>query len=165
MRQTAPPSGNRGIPHLGPFFLAPPPTPSPVAITFRSPRTTLEPRPTPLPHGRRYQNVDRALQATSYPYITDRQPGRRPMGITGCFFTFKTNFGLCSLMRSKIIVHLDSAPVTFLPYRIRPILAKKADAVLDQYLGGGLIQHSTSPYSSPMVTIPRKYGGVRVPIN
>ena len=29
----------------------------------------------------------------------------------------------------------------------------------------GLIQHSTSPYSSPMVAIPKKDGGVRITIN
>ena len=81
------------------------------------------------------------------------------------FSTSKTDFGSCSLIPFKISVPPDSAPVTSRPYRINPILAKKADAVLDQYLAAGLIQHSTSPYSSPMVAIPKKDGGVRITIN
>ena len=40
-----------------------------------------------------------------------------------------------------------------------------ADAVLDQYLAAGLIQHSTSPYFSPKVAIPKKDGGVRKTIS
>ena len=81
------------------------------------------------------------------------------------FSTSKTDSGSCSLMPFKIIVPPDSEPVTSRPYRINPILAKKADAVLDQYLAAGLIQHSTSPSSSPMVAIPKKDGGVRITIN
>ena len=81
------------------------------------------------------------------------------------FSTSKTDFGSCSLMPFKITVPPDSEPVTSRPYRINPILAKKADAVPDQYLAAGLIQHSTSPYSSPMVAIPKKDGGVRITIN
>ena len=81
------------------------------------------------------------------------------------FSTSKTDFGSCSLMPFKITVPPDSEPVTSRLYRINPILAKKADAVLDQYLAAGLIQHSTSPYSSPMVAIPKKDGGVRITIN
>ena len=81
------------------------------------------------------------------------------------FSTSKTDFGSCSLMPFKITVPPNSEPVTSRPYSINPILTKKADAVLDQYLAAGLIQHSTSPYSSPMVAIPKKDGGVRITIN
>ena len=58
-----------------------------------------------------------------------------------------------------------SAPVTSRPHRINPILAKEADATLNKYLAAGLIQHSTSPYSSPPVVIPKKSGGVRITVN
>ena len=81
------------------------------------------------------------------------------------FSTSETDFGSCSLIPFKTCVPPDSAPVTSRPYRINPILAKKADAVLDQYLAAGLIQHSTSPYSSPMVVIPKKHGTVRITVN
>ena len=39
------------------------------------------------------------------------------------------------------------------------------DATLKQYLAAGLIQHSTSPYSSPPVVISKKSGGVRITVN
>ena len=47
----------------------------------------------------------------------------------------------------------------------KPILAKEVDATLNQYLAVGLIQHSTSPYSSPLVVIPKNSGGVRITVN
>ena len=42
------------------------------------------------------------------------------------------------------------------------VAAKEVDATLNQYLAGDLILHSTSPYSSPVVVIPTKSGGVRI---
>ena len=81
------------------------------------------------------------------------------------FFTSKTDFGSCSLKPFEISVPEGSAPVTSLPHRINPFLAKEVDATLNQYLTAGLIQHSTSPYSSPLVVIPKKSGGVRITVN
>ena len=43
---------------------------------------------------------------------------------------------------------------------MNPIIAKKAAAVIDQYLTAGLIQHSTSSYPSPMVAIPKNDGSI-----
>ena len=81
------------------------------------------------------------------------------------FSTSKTDFGSCSLMPFEISVPEGSAPVTSRPHRINPILAREVDATLNQYLAAGLIQHSTSPYSSPLVVIPKKSGGVRITVN
>ena len=39
------------------------------------------------------------------------------------------------------------------------------DTILDEYLAAGPTQHSTSPYSSPVVIIPTKSGGIRLTIN
>ena len=83
----------------------------------------------------------------------------------GVFSTSKPDFGSCTLIPFPIFIPPDSAPVFSRPYWINPILAKKADAVLDQYLAAGLIQHSTSPYASPMVAISRKDGNVRIMVN
>lgn len=44
-------------------------------------------------------------------------------------------------------------------------LAKKMDVNLNQYLAAGLIQHSTSPHSSPVMVFPKKSGGVRITDN
>ena len=68
-------------------------------------------------------------------------------------------------MPFEIFVPEGSAPVIFRPHRINPTLAKEVDAILNQYLAAGLIQHSTSPYSSPLVVIPKKSGGVWITVN
>ena len=68
-------------------------------------------------------------------------------------------------MPFNISVPEGSAPVTSRPHRINPILGKEVDATLNQYLAAGLIQHSTSPYSSPLVVVPKKSGGVRITVN
>ena len=81
------------------------------------------------------------------------------------FSTSKTDFGFCSLMPFEISVPEGSAPVTSRPHNINPILAKAVDATLSQYLAAGLIQHSTSQYSSPLVIIPKKSGGVRITVD
>ena len=78
--------------------------------------------------------------------------------------TSKTDFWPCFLMPFEISVPEESAPVTSRPHRMNPILAKEVDATLIQYLATGLIQHSTSPNSSPLVVIPNKSGGVRITV-
>ena len=77
----------------------------------------------------------------------------------------KTDFGSCPLMPFEISVPEGSTPVTSRPLRINPILAKEVDATLNQYLTAGLIQHSSSPCSSPLMAIPKKSGGVRITVN
>lgn len=84
---------------------------------------------------------------------------------TDVFSESPTDLGSCSLLPFKITVPPDSAPVTSKPYRMNPLVAKRVDAVLDEYLAAGLIQHSNSPYSSPIVVIPKKSGGIRITIN
>ena len=64
-----------------------------------------------------------------------------------------------------ISVPEGNAAVTPRPHRINPILAKEVEATLDQYLAAGLIQHSTCPYSIPLVAIPKKSVRVRVTVN
>ena len=44
-------------------------------------------------------------------------------------------------------------------------MVKEVDATLNQYFAAGLIQYSISPYSSPLVVIPKKPGGVWVTVN
>ena len=39
------------------------------------------------------------------------------------------------------------------------------DSTLNQYLAAELILHSNSPYSSPLVVIPNKYGIVRITVS
>ena len=55
-----------------------------------------------------------------------------------------------------------SAHIASRTHRTNLIIAKEVDATLDQYLAAGPIQRSTAPYSSPLVVIPKKSGGVRI---
>ncbi|CAB1103025.1 unnamed protein product [Ectocarpus sp. CCAP 1310/34] len=45
------------------------------------------------------------------------------------------------------------------------LVGKKVDAILDQYLAAGLIQHSQSPWASPLVVMPKKDGNLRLTVN
>ena len=68
-------------------------------------------------------------------------------------------------MPFEISVQERGDPVTSRPHCINPILTKEVDATLNQYLAAGLIQLSTSPYSSPLVVIPKKSGRVKITVN
>ena len=59
----------------------------------------------------------------------------------------------------------ETQPIQSRPYRLNPVLSKQVDAILDSYLAAGLIQHSTSPWSSPLVCVPKKSGGIRITVN
>ena len=77
------------------------------------------------------------------------------------FTQSKTDLIFCFFTPFEISVPEGSVPVTSRPHRINPILAKEVDATLNQYLVAGLIQHSTSPCSSPLTGISEKSEGVR----
>ena len=81
------------------------------------------------------------------------------------FSTSKADLGSCSLMPFESSVPEGSAPVTSRPHRLNPILAKEVDAALNQYHAAGLIQHSTSPFSIPLVVIPKRSGGAKITVN
>ena len=56
-------------------------------------------------------------------------------------------------------------PIQSCPYRLNLVLSKQVDAILDSYLAAGLIQHSASPWSSPLVCVPKKSSGIRITVN
>ena len=55
--------------------------------------------------------------------------------------------------------------MTSRPYRINLLLSKQVDTIFNLYLAAGLIQHSSSPFSDPLVVIPKKNGGVKLNFN
>ena len=81
------------------------------------------------------------------------------------FSPSKLDCGECSLRPFEIKVSPGTQPIQSRPYRLNPILSKQADAILDSYLAAGLIQHPTSPWSSPLVCVPKKSGGIRITVN
>ena len=81
------------------------------------------------------------------------------------FSKSKKDFGSFFLMPFEILVPEGSASVTSRPRSINPILAEEIEATLNQHLAAGLVQHSTSPYLSPLVVIPKGSGSVRITVN
>ena len=55
----------------------------------------------------------------------------------------------------KIKVPSGTHPIQLRPYILNPVFSKQIDAILDSYLAAGLIQHSTSPWSSPLYVFQR----------
>ena len=81
------------------------------------------------------------------------------------FPSSKLDYGACSLQPFEIKVPPGTHPVQSRPYKLNPVLSKQVDAILDSYLTAGLIQHSTSPWSSPLVCVPKQSGGIRITVN
>ena len=48
------------------------------------------------------------------------------------------------------------------PLQTYPSLLQAGRRHLDSYIAAGLIQHPTSPWSSPLVCVPKKLGGIRI---
>ena len=81
------------------------------------------------------------------------------------FSSSKLDYGECSLRPFEIKVPPRTLPFQSRPYILNPVLSKQADAILDSYLAAGLIQHSTSPWSSRLMCVPKKSGGIRITVN
>ena len=81
------------------------------------------------------------------------------------FSLSKLDYGECSLRPFEIKVPTGTQPIQSRRYRLNPVLSKQVDAILDSYLAAGLIQHSTSPWSSPLVCVHKTSGGIRITVN
>ena len=81
------------------------------------------------------------------------------------FSRSKTDLGHCTTLPFKIDIPKGTPPVASRPYRTSPAIAKQVDAILDSYLAAGLIEHSPSPWASPLVVVPKKDGSIRITVN
>ena len=81
------------------------------------------------------------------------------------FSSSKLDYGECSLRPFEIKMPPGTQPIQSRPYRLNPVLSKQVDAILDSYLATDLIQHSALPWSSPLVCVPKKSGGIRITVN
>ena len=115
--------------------LAIPASPSPALLECLSP----EQRASSCAPGR----ICRYIRERWVLTFTARTGPRRPLDNWGMFSANFLDFGSCSLTPSVILVPEGSTPVTSRPLRINPITGKEVEAILDQYLAAGLIQHST----------------------
>ena len=77
----------------------------------------------------------------------------------------KLDYGACSLRPFEIKDPPGTQPIQSHLYRLNPILSNQVDAILDSYLAAGPIQHSTSPWSSRLVCVPKKPGDIRITVD
>ena len=94
-----------------------------------------------------------------------RRSQRHSQRIRRPVFLVQTRHGACSLRPFEIKALPGTHPIQSRPYRPNPVLSKQVDAILDSYLAAGLIQHSTSPWFSPLVCVPKKSGGIQITVN
>ena len=52
-------------------------------------------------------------------------------------------------------------PICVPPYRATPQMQEEADKIVHEMIADGLVSHSTSPYSAPVLLVPKKLGGWR----
>ena len=81
------------------------------------------------------------------------------------FSSSKLDYGACSLRPFEIKVLRGTQPTESRPYRLNPVLSKQVDAILDSHLAAGLIQHSSSRWSSPLVCVQKISGGIRITVS
>ena len=106
----------------------------------------------PLP----IRRIDFALDAAGWgPTALDALPTTLTT-FADVFSSSKLYYGECYLRPFEIKVPPGTQPIQSRPYRLNPVLSKQADASLDSSLAADLIQHSTSPWSSPLVCVPKK---------
>ena len=114
------------------------------------------------PHIRR---IDFALDAAGWDSTALDALATTLVTYADVFSSSKLDYGECSTRPFEIKVPPETQPIQSRPYRLNPVLSKQVDAILDSYLAAGLIQHSTSPWSSPLVCVPKKSGGIRITVN
>ena len=113
------------------------------------------------------RQIDFALDAPGWEPSAIDALGATLTEYADIFSSSKLDYGARSLRLFEIIVPHGTQPIQSRPYRLSPVLSKQVDAILDSYLAAGQIQHShsTSPWSSPLVCIPKTSGGIRITAN
>ena len=81
--------------------------------------------------------------------------------IKGVFSTGENDVGLADVIPHKIILH-DATPVYQRPRRFPPPITREMDEQCQVLLDLGVIEHSSSPWSSPLVPVRKKDGGLRL---
>ena len=58
----------------------------------------------------------------------------------------------------KIVLKEGSQPINIRPYKYATLQKDAIEKIIQEMLDAGVIQHSTSPYSSPVVSVKKKDG-------
>ena len=101
-------------------------------------------RPVFVPSRQQQAALDKVLGA--FPEVLKSEPGRT------CMAELVINTG-------------DHLPISSHPYRIAPRYKEEVKAQINQLLHLGILKPSTSPWSSSIVTVKKKDGGIRICID
>ena len=118
---------------------------------------------TTVPHHIRY--IDFALDAPGWDPGAIDALSATLKEYADIFSSSKLDYGACPLQPFEIKIPPGTHPIQSRPYRLNKVLSKQVDAILDSYLAAGLIQHSTSPWSSPLACVLKPSGGIRITVN
>lgn len=72
--------------------------------------------------------------------------------------------GFCPLYEPTIPLTTDK-PVYKPPFQIPHRMRSEMDKIIDDFMKGGIIEHSRSPYNSPAFLVPKKDGGYRLVVD
>ena len=101
-------------------------------------------RPVFMPSRQQQAALDKVLGA--FPEVLKSEPGRTSM--------------------AELVINTgDHPPVSSHPYRIAPRYREEVKAQINQLLQLGILQPSASPWSSSIVTVKKKDGGIRICID
>ena len=122
-------------------------------------------RSTETPEVKPEQKVDTSsdFQDTISPDLTEIQQSQ----LTNLLQKYRDVFAFTSaeLGRTDLVQHTidtgDSPPVRQRPYRTSPVNRQEIDRQVEEMLEQGIIDHSTSPWSSPVVLVKKSDGTMR----
>lgn len=78
---------------------------------------------------------------------------------------FSKNSGITTLFKHKMYIDPNRPPIKQRYYRTSPSVQKELHRQVDELLDGGLIEESESPWSSPVLLVPKKNGKQRMCID
>ena len=97
------------------------------------------------------RRTDFALDAFSWDPSAIDAHSATPTEYADIFSSSTQDYDDCSLRPFEIKVPPGTQPIQSRPSRLNPVLSEQANVILDSYLAAGLIQHSTFPWSNPLV--------------
>ena len=78
----------------------------------------------------------------------------------GTFSTSERDRGKTDLVEFHANIR-PGPPISVPPYRATPQMQEEANKIVHEMIADGLVSHSTSPYSAPVLLVPKKLGGWR----
>ena len=116
----------------------------------------------PIPEGAKRLKIDYSEMASEAKPYTKQLKDLLENKHKDAFSRHDRDYGKTTLMQYR--AHMkdpDGPPVAMPPYRTRPEMREAVDKQAFEMLADGLVSHSTSPYSAPILLAKKKCGGWR----